>query len=363
MAGEIVVQIEKRFPGGAEIRADFRLDLASEETTILFGPSGSGKTTVLRCLAGLERPDRGRIQFNDETWFDSSRGIFLPPRARSIGFLFQHYALFPHLTVRENVEYGLDGQRASERQRIAGEILRRFEIADLAERKPRQISGGQAQRVALARAIAPQPRLLLLDEPLAALDAPTRSRLRSELRHLLRDVRTPVLLVTHDRTEAIGLGQRLIVMAEGRVHQVGPVDEVFRHPANPQVAQTVGVESILQGTVLSQGNGILTVAIQGAAIRAAMREEFRDGDSVLVCIRAEEVALQQMAASGESTRNHFSGTVISIESDGAVERIALDCGFPLASIVTRSAREELRLMPGSPITAAIKATAVHLVRP
>jgi molybdate transport system ATP-binding protein len=165
MAGEIVVRIDRLFPGHPAIRADFEIDLTRKATTILFGPSGAGKTTVLRCLAGLERPDHGLIRFGDEIWFDSDRGIYLTPQARRIGFLAQDYALFPHLTVRENVEYGLAGSTRAERREAAARMLEFFEITHLAGRQPPEISGGEAQRVALARALAPSPRLLLLDEP------------------------------------------------------------------------------------------------------------------------------------------------------------------------------------------------------
>lgn len=362
MAHEIVVQIERRFSSGVDIRADLRLDLAAGATAILFGPSGSGKTTVLRSIAGLDRPDRGVIRFGDEFWFDSSSGICLSPQLRRVGVLFQDYALFPHLTVRQNIEYGLDDRNRSQRQQIADEMMRLLEITELANRRPRQISGGQAQRVALARAIAPQPRILLLDEPLAALDAPTRTRLRSELRGLLGEIGIPSMLVTHDRTEAISLGHRIVVMAEGKVHQVGPVDEVFRHPSNAAVAKTVGVETILRGTILDTKDGIARVALDKGEVRAVLTEDFRCGDPVLACIRAEEVTLQQEATAGESTRNHFTGAIMSIEPDGPVERVSLDCGFPLVAIVTRKAREEMGLTVGAHVAAAIKATAVHLIQ-
>jgi len=232
MAGEIAVDIEKRFPSGPVIRANFRLGLTAGSTTILFGSSGAGKTTVLRAIAGLEQPDRGVICFGDDVWLDTSQGRNLPPDLRRVGLLFQDYALFPHLTVRQNIEYGLQHHRKADRRRVCDEMMHLFEVTDLADRRPRDISGGQAQRVALARAVAPQPRILLLDEPLAALDVPTRTRVRVELRRLLERVGIPSVLVTHDRAEAITLGQRIVVMSEGTVRQIGPVDEVFRRPAD-----------------------------------------------------------------------------------------------------------------------------------
>lgn len=362
MADEIVVQIEKRFAGGPRIRADFRLPLLRGSTAILFGPSGSGKTTVLRSVAGLEKPDSGIIQFGGELWFDSSRRTFTPPEKRNIGLLFQEYALFPHLTVRENIEYGLDHISRPERRRISDEMMRLFEITELADRLPRQISGGQMQRAALARAVAPQPRILLLDEPLAALDRPARGRLRTELRRLLERVQIPSLVVTHDRSEAISLGHQILVMAEGEVQQIGLVDEVFRRPANAAVAGIVGVETIFRGTIGTAGEGVARVQVNRCHISAVLREEFREREQVLVCIRAEDVTLQRETNAAESARNHFAGRVESIESDGAVERITIDCGFLLVAIITRNAREEMELRVGSPVTAAVKATAVHVVR-
>ncbi|MCC7176087.1 MAG: ABC transporter ATP-binding protein [Bryobacterales bacterium] len=362
MAGELAVRIEKRYAGGALILADFALDLAAGDTTILFGPSGAGKTTVLRCLAGLETPDRGLIRFGEEIWFDGRAGICLTPQARRVGFLAQDYALFPHLSVRENVEYGLAGKSRAERQQAAARMLEFFEITKLAGRKPPEISGGEAQRVALARALAPSPRLLLLDEPLSALDVPTRSRVRTELHRHLRAIRIPSLLVTHDRTEAVSLGHNIVVMVEGDVRQAGPVEEVFRRPAGTLVAATVGVETVVRGEVAEEEDGVLAVRISGGVVHAVSAEDFGPGDAVLVCIRGEEVTLQEHTAGRESARNHFSGAVTAIEKDGAVERVSLDCGFPLVATITRRSREDMELKPGVTVTAAVKATAVHLIR-
>jgi molybdate transport system ATP-binding protein len=319
-----------------------------------------GKTTVLRCIAGLELPDRGVIRFQDELWFDSSRSVLAAPQSRRVGLLLQDYMLFPHLTVRQNVEYGI--ARDGNRHKIAEEMLRLFGVAELADRLPRQISGGQAQRVALARAAAPRPRILLLDEPLSALDLPSRARFRAELRRLLAAIELPTLLVTHDRTEAISLGHQIIVMAEGSVRQLGPVDEVFRRPADPAVAATVGVETILHGTITEADAGLVQVLVNQEVVSAVFADSMSRGEPVLVCIRAEEVTLQQETSLLESARNHFSGRIVAIESDGAVERVSVDCGFPLVAIITRKSREEMNLRIGSLVRASVKATAVHLIR-
>ena len=355
------VEIEKRFPSGPSIRASFRLDLMPGSTAILFGSSGAGKTTVLRAIAGLDPPDRGVIRLGGDLWFDSLQRRNVPSQLRQVGLLFQDYALFPHLTVRANIEYGLHRQSKPERHRIAREIMQRFEIDGLAERRPREISGGQAQRVALARAVAPRPRILLLDEPLAALDVPARARLRAELRRLLESVGIPSLVVTHDRAEAIALGDHMVVMSEGEVRQTGRVEEVFRRPVDHTVAQAVGVESILSGTIVDVQAGLAKIRVGESAINAVADNGLSEGQRILACIRAEEVTLQPDGPRIESARNHWTGRIESIESDGAIERVTVACGFRLVAIITRNAREELGLQVGGPITASVKATAVHLI--
>jgi molybdate transport system ATP-binding protein len=362
MADEIAVDIEKRFGGGPAIRARFRLSLEPGATAVLFGPSGAGKTTVLRSIAGLETPDRGVIAFGEEVWFDAARPLCLSPPRRRAGLVFQDYALFPHLTVRQNIEYGIDRLPRTERRGIADDLIQRFDLAEVAGRRASRISGGQAQRVAVARAVAPRPRLLLLDEPLAALDLATRVKVRRELKRMLASIGIPSVLVTHDRAEAIALGEQAIVMVDGEVRQAGPLEEVFRRPADATVANTLGVETLAAGVILEAAGGLAQVRVGGHAVSALLREELQPGDRVLVCIRAEEVTLQRGEPGLESARNHLPGVVESIESDGALERIVLDCGFPLTAVVTRQGREQLGLVPGARVTAAVKAPAVHLVK-
>ncbi|MBI2680052.1 MAG: ABC transporter ATP-binding protein [Candidatus Solibacter usitatus] len=361
MAGQIDIDIRKRFASGAVVEARLHLALEPGSVAVLFGPSGSGKTTILRSIAGLEQPERGSIQFEKETWFDAARGVCLSPQQRRIGYLFQEFALFPHLTVRQNIEYGLRGRPPVARGEQAGQMMALVEIADLADRHPRQLSGGQAQRVALARALAPEPRLLLLDEPLASLDAPARSRLRGELRGLLIKAGTPALLVTHDRTEAIALGDQMVVVAGGKIQQVGPVQEVFSRPANLEVARSVGVETIVAGRVTGISDGLATVQVDQELFTAVPPDDLAECKDVFVCFRAEDVTLQTGGPLKESARNHLAGQIVAIDSEGAVERITLDCGFPMVALVTRHAREEMGLALGAIVTAAVKATAVHLI--
>jgi molybdate transport system ATP-binding protein len=360
MADALTIDIEKRFPAQS-IAASLTASLGPGTIVVLFGPSGSGKTTIVRCLAGLERPERGSVQFAGETWFDAAGGVAVPPQQRRVGYVFQDASLFPHLSVRRNVEYGLAELAPAARAARARTMLELVEVADLADRFPRHLSGGQSQRVALARALAPAPRLLLLDEPFAALDTPTRSRMRRLLRESTERLGIGALLVTHDRSEAIALGDQIAVLAEGRIRQVGPVLDVFRRPADLAVARSVGVDSVVAAHVERTADGLIDLLVGDARLRAADVGLEAPTGEVFACIRAEDVTLERLAPAGASARNHLPGRVVTVESEGAVERVTIDCGFPLAALITRNAREEMALHVGAAVVAAVKATAIHLV--
>jgi molybdate transport system ATP-binding protein len=231
MSDWLCAEVTKRFAGSPAIEGRLRLAAGTFAVTVLFGPSGSGKTTVLRCLAGLERPEQGEIRLGTKVWFDSARAVNLPPQARDIGYLFQDYALFPHLTVEQNVAYGLRGPAADRSRRVL-ELLDMLRLHDLGRRYPGHLSGGQQQRVALARAVARRPALLLLDEPLSALDGPTREQLRGELRRWLTALNVPTVVVTHERIEALTLVDVVIVMDGARVCQTGSPETVFARPSS-----------------------------------------------------------------------------------------------------------------------------------
>jgi molybdate transport system ATP-binding protein len=351
---------EKRFPGGPAIRAGLQVSADAFSVTVLFGPSGSGKTTVLRCLAGLERPEEGFIRFTGAAWFDAAHGVCLPPQRRDVGFLFQDYALFPHLTVAQNVAYGLGRLPAAQRRQKAQELIDLLGLAGLEGRYPRQLSGGQQQRVALARAVARRPRLLLLDEPLSALDAPTREPLRRELRRWLTGLGVPTLLVTHDRVEAVALGDAVVLMDQGRDLQTGPVQEVFSRPATLEAARIVGVETLAAAEVVAVAGGLATLAIGNARVVALASE--RVEGKVHVSIRAEDVTVEigPPGVAG-SDINRLAGVVRTLEREGPMVRLGIDCGFPLVALVTRQSCEELRLGEGAAVQAVIKAAAVHLI--
>ena len=362
MADALILHFRKTFPKGALIDADLEVELNPPTVTVLFGPSGSGKTTILRALAGLERSTDAFIHFGREVWVDHKNGEFIPPQRRRIGFLFQDYALFSHLTVTGNIRYGLRGLSAREQQLRIDQLLERFQIQDLAARYPDQLSGGQKQRVALARTLAPQPRLLLLDEPLSALDGPTRETLRGELRRLLSSLSIPVLLVTHDRVEALALGDQVAIVNEGRIVQHASIEEVFRRPLTPAIAKIVAVETVQRARVLQADEELVTVAVGETHLLAAAPDFPKDAAEAFVCIRAENVLLLKSGeAVSASARNRLPAIVKSLIREGPMWRIDLDCGFALTALLTRQACEELALQENDRVLAMIKATNIHLI--
>lgn len=344
---------------------DLHLDADADAgpVTVVFGPSGAGKTTLLRCIAGLDRPAPGSlVEYRGEVW-DQGR-THLPTQERRTGFLFQDHALFPHLGVEGNVAYGLHRWPRAERAGRVREALGAVGASHLSGRKIPELSGGEAQRVALARALAPRPRLLLLDEPFSALDAPTRTRLRAELRHILLGAGVPTLVVTHDRTEALALGDRMVVLIDGQLRQQGLVHDVFSRPADADVAAAVEVENVLPGRCIGVREDLTVVRVGSVDLLAVPAEVLAPGDEALVCVRAEEVALEAPGepAHAASPRNRLAGTVTAVAVEGPLCRVELDVGFSLAAFVTRSTRDELGIVPGQSLAAVIKAPALHLVR-
>jgi molybdate transport system ATP-binding protein len=361
MADALIVDIEKKFPSGAVVAAQMVIEMRGGRTVVLFGPSGVGKTTVVRSLAGIERPERGRIRFGGATWFDARERVWIDPQDRSVGHVAQDSALFPHLTVRDNIAYGLSGTTAAGRQSRVEEMIALLELTNLARRYPRELSGGQSRRVAIARALARRPRLLLLDEPFSALDAPARARLRVRLREVIRGIGISALVVTHDRTDAIALGDEIAVFAEGRIRQIGAVADVFRRPGDVVVARTVGVESVIPARVEKVVDGLVEVRVGGAIVRAVDANLEAGRTDVVACIRAEDVIVERDAQPGGSARNHLAGRVVAIEAEGPLERVTIDCGFPLTALITRNAKEEMSLEEGASVVAVVKATSVHLI--
>jgi molybdate transport system ATP-binding protein len=325
----------------------FELDLDLEvgvETLALAGPSGAGKTSVLRAIAGLARPDRGRIESEGTSWFDARRGIDVPPEQRSVGLVFQDYALFPHLNVERNVAFSAANG--------VGELLDRFGISHLAQARPAELSGGERQRVALARALAREPSVLLLDEPLAALDAQTRARVRTELREHLHAAGLPTIVVTHDFADAAALADRIGVLVAGRLAQVGNAHELIAAPATPFVAELAG-SNMLTGTARARGDGLSEVTLEdGTQIVSADVAEGPVG----VLVHPWEVAIAREAPP-DSMQNHLRGAIASLVPVG--NRVRVSVG-PLTAEITAVSAERLGLRVGETVVAGFKATGARL---
>jgi molybdate transport system ATP-binding protein len=358
-SGLLVADFAKLYQGGPRISAQLEIRTGRSHVLVLFGPSGAGKTTVLRCLAGLERPDAGRIAFDGRTWFDATRRAALPAQQRALGYLGQEYALFPHLDVRRNVEYGLSALAAAERRRRSDELLRAFGLEGLERRRPAELSGGQQQRVALARALARQPKLLLLDEPLSALDVPSRGALRAELGRRLRALGIPVVLVTHDWVDALALGDELAVMASGEILQTGAPEDVFTRPARLEVASAVGVETIVAARAVERRDALVTLEAAGRRITAV--DPGGTAADFWVCLRGEDVTIEKGEPAHSIARNHLAGSVVEIVPAGALRKVTVDVGFRIAALVTRPAAGDLGVAPGDRVAAVFKASAVHLI--
>ncbi len=353
---------------------DLQLDweLAAGETLVLFGPSGSGKTTALRTLAGLVRPISGRIEIAGNPVYDSSEGIWVPAHKRRVGYLTQQYHLFPHLTLAQNISYGLgSGLRSLRNVPVPiDEQLETFQLRGLEDRYPWELSGGQQQRVALARAMATQPQLLLLDEPFSALDAGLRRSLRRELRASLERRPIPVVLVTHDREEALAMGDQVQVIDEGRTIARGVPVEVLGQPGQTAVANLVGVENLFRMRVESRHprDGTMRLTREGregqVVLEAPLDEgpmDERSDDWVTVGIRASDIILSSGEPSGSSARNRLYGTVSRIEARPPGYTVELDCGIPLQCHVTGASLEEMGIANGQNLWAVFKASSCFLV--
>lgn len=332
--------------------------------TILFGPSGAGKTTLLDCIAGLTIPNSGRIAISNNVFFDSHRGTHLPAQKRKIGYVFQDLALFPHLTAAKNIAYGLAGLTRSERSRQTDAILESFRISHLRDRRSGEISGGERQRVALARALVTDPRVLLLDEPLAALDAPTKAKIIDDLRAWNREHRIPILYVTHSREEVFALGEQVIVLENGRVVAQGTPHEVMTAPRQETVAQLAGFENIFDAVVIAahEDRGTMTCHIAGSRVELEtplFRVEA--GSALRIGIRAGDILLATIRPEGLSARNVIPGKVLSLEQRDVIVSVRVDCGVEMEVHLTLAARDALQLQPGCEVWLIVKTHSCHLM--
>jgi molybdate transport system ATP-binding protein len=353
-----LLRVEARVRLGS-LELDLDTEVAPGECLALAGPSGAGKSSTLRVAAGLLRPDTGRVTCGDDVWLDTSRGVDVPPERRRCGYLFQDYALFPHLRAWQNVAYPLRHLPRLERRRRAVELLARFGLSDRVHARPATLSGGERQRVALARALAREPRALLLDEPLSALDARTRAAASRELAATLRAANVPAILVTHDFAEAAQLADRVAIVDAGRAVQTGTAAELAARPGSAFVADFTGAD-VLTGIASRSANGATRVELDGRGGVVHSTDEATG--RVAVSIHPWEIALGHPGAeAGGSPQNRLDAEVVSVTTVGSRTRVGLAAGQPLAAEVTTASAERLALRPGSRVVAVWKATATRLI--
>jgi molybdate transport system ATP-binding protein len=324
---------------------DLRLTLEVDGTVAVVGPSGAGKSTILRAIAGLMKPSSGAVRVAGETWFDASQAIDVPVDRRAVGFLFQDYALFPHMTVRQNVEYP--------RRHPAAGYLERFRIDHLADAHPGELSGGERQRVALARALARDPKVLLLDEPFAALDAYTKAAVRHELQELLAELAIPTLFVTHDFEDAAALADRVGVLVDGSLRQLGSTAELVARPADPFVASFTGA-NVLSGVVAGSTDGVVRVRLPDGTVIST--SEPATGEVVLAVYPWDVTVSTEPPH--DSALNVIGGPIRAITELG--NRVRLSVG-PISAEITTASLERLELEVGRRVFASFKATGTRVL--
>ena len=337
--------------GTLDLQAE--LEVKPGELLALLGPNGAGKSTLLRCVGGLAPIDTGRIIIDDVVVDEPTADTFVEPEDRPIGFVFQNYLLFEHMSVLENVAYGLRSRRIpkADARRTAREWIERVGLAEYADQRPRSLSGGQAQRAALARALATNPRVLLLDEPLAALDVGTRGSVRRDLRRFLETFEGMRILVTHDPVDAYALADRVAILDGGRIVQVGTLAEVTAHPRSRYVADLVGV-NLVTGVV---ANGVLTTE---AGVHVVIADAL-PGPSFAV-VRPHSISLVRELVAGSSARNTWVGMIAEIDRLGDRVRVGIEGQLPLTAEITVAALDALQLRPGDEIHASVKATDIEV---
>jgi molybdate transport system ATP-binding protein len=361
--------VRKSFPAaerGFSLEVEF---CAPPGFTVLFGPSGSGKTTLLDCVAGLTTPETGSITIDERVLFDASTCTDVPVAKRGVGYVLQDLALFPHLTVEQNTEYGLAHLPRSVRRQQAAAMLQELRIEHLGRQQPAEISGGERQRVALARTLVTDPSVLLLDEPLAALDAPTKAKIIDDLRRWNQAHRIPILYVTHSREEVIALGERVLVMERGRIVAQGTPHEVLGAPLQESVAQLAGFENIFDATVwlVHEDRGTITCRLPGKQNGTFVLLETpliraQAGTLVRVGIRAGDILLAITKPEGLSARNVIAGQIVSLERRDMKIAARVNCGVEMEVHLTLAAKDALHLDPGKEVWLVIKTYSCHLMQ-
>lgn len=351
----------------ARLSADFMLDVAfaaAPGITMVCGESGSGKTTLLRCLTGLRRPDEGHVAVGDRVLFDADRNVNVAVPLRNVGYVFQDRALFPHMTVEQNLHYGLAKLDPATRRARTEAISASFRITDLLNRKPGEISGGERQRTALARSLVTDPELLLLDEPLSALDHVTQSRIIEDLRAWNAARGIPILYVTHSHREVFALGEQVIVLQHGRILAEGRPQEVLESPAHESVAQLAGFENFFDATVLSlrPDSGTMRCRLaEGQAELEVPLARSEAGAEARIAVRAADILLATQEPRGLSARNVLPGTIASIQREGATMILIVEAGCPFEVHLTPGACEALQLRAGLRVWLVIKTHSCRIV--
>lgn len=358
------VSIRKALNFSFELKVDFTVHPG---INILFGPSGAGKTTLLDGIAGLSKPDAGHVSIAGRVFFDFANHVDVPVTKRNIGYVFQDLALFPHLDVEANVGYGLSSSAATERRARVAQALETMGIASLGRRRPSELSGGERQRVALARALVTEPSVLLLDEPLAALDLPVRMKIADDLRRSIQSSPIPVLYVTHSRDEVFMLGEHLLVLEHGRIIAEGTPHQVLTAPRGETVAQLAGFENILDATVTSihEERGTMTCRVGACEGNPVELEtplvHAQPGDHLRVGISAGDILLATEKPAGLSARNILPGRLLSLNQRDAIIVARVECGIEFAAHLTLGARDSLSLAPGRAVWVIVKTHSCHLL--
>jgi molybdate transport system ATP-binding protein len=350
----LAVHLAKRLSSGFALDLSFR---AEPGVTILFGASGSGKTTILRGVAGLTRPDAGRITIGNRTLFDGDAGVDVPVQDRRLGYVFQQLALFPHLTVAENIGYGLGRLPRTERPARIAEAAESFRIAGLLDRRPGQISGGERQRTALARALVTQPLGLLLDEPLSALDYAIQLHIMDDLRRWNAERRIPILYVTHSHREAFALGDRLIALEQGRILASGSPHEVLDHPAHAPLVELAGFENVFDATVMArrEDSGTMHCALSGTSTELEVPLGVApDHAAIRVAIRAGDILVADREPVGISARNVLPGEIRDVRRQGPTVIATVDAGATFVVHLTPGGAAALALRSGARVWLIIK---------
>lgn len=360
--------------GSFNLEADWSIEPG--EVLVLFGPSGAGKTSTLRAIAGLLRPIRGHIEIGGRVVYDQEKSVWVATHQRRVGYVTQQYNLFPHLDVAKNISYGLRGWSPHAAKERVRELLAVLHLEGMERRHTWELSGGQQQRVALARALAPNPAVLLLDEPFAALDMELRRIFRRELRSMLAGSGIPALLVTHDREEALALADAIQVIDEGRPLARGEPLDILGRPGLGRVARLVGVENLFHMTVESRNHRDGTMVCVGGGLRievpvdrppaspgqAPLDQDAGEDDRVAVAVRSSDIILASQEIVGSTARNRLPGVVTKVEFHPPGYEITLDCGQPIRCQITGGALEELEIRPGSRLWAVFKASSCFLVQ-